>query len=457
MTGNSGFPKSHNISKAIDREAGAEREVVGRRYAADGTPQGGRRNGNTNEGWARPWREKPLEEQGQAWVTAPATDAAATWEGYGSALKPAYEPCLIARKPRRATLAQTAVLHGSGALWIDGARVGIASDEDAPHFRRGTAGPKFNGKYNNGKVYQGNEEDYVASPGGRWPANLALVHDERCRYVGTRDVKGTDHGTAQGGGSGGLWKPGNGSPVSPGYSNEDGTETVDAWVCVEGCPVLEIGRQHRDTGNGYRTNPSSQAGSKFHANKGTSIRGVDDTGTAARFFYQAVPDRTLIYCGKSSPAERSAGLDEFPDQAAGAMKGRNDGSFGDTGPVVAKNPHPTVKPIDVARYIATLLLPPELYRDDAVLLIPFAGVMSEAIGALWAGWRNIQACEREEEYVMLGRARIAWWQEFIREYPTVKSALQAARKKGSTGKKGGRGGKKCDRPEESLPLFGVGV
>ena len=94
-----GFPKSLDVSKAIDKEAGAEREVLGRRYAADGTPSGGRNAINQNEGWKRPWQKLPLKEQSVAWETAPATDSARQWNGWGTALKPSHEDLVIAQKP----------------------------------------------------------------------------------------------------------------------------------------------------------------------------------------------------------------------------------------------------------------------------------------------------------------------------------------------------------------------
>jgi len=86
----SGFPKSHDISKAIDKAAGAEREVVGRGKYADRGRTAGQK---TNALGAYSSSETDS-------ITAPATDAARLWDGYGTALKPAYEPIIIAMKPR---------------------------------------------------------------------------------------------------------------------------------------------------------------------------------------------------------------------------------------------------------------------------------------------------------------------------------------------------------------------
>lgn len=86
----SGFPKSLDVSKAIDKAAGVEREVVGRKTLPDGQPRreegpGTRADGS---GWARPWQTDPAAIESRTHVTAPATDAARAWQGWGTALKP---------------------------------------------------------------------------------------------------------------------------------------------------------------------------------------------------------------------------------------------------------------------------------------------------------------------------------------------------------------------------------
>lgn len=74
----------------------------------------------------------------------------------------------------------------------------------------------------------------------------------------------------------------------------------------------------------------------------------------------------------------------------------------------ARNIHPTVKNIKLARWLATLLLPPDAYAPRRIL-IPFAGSGSECIGAMLAGWEEVVAVEREAEYADIARARMAWW------------------------------------------------
>jgi DNA modification methylase len=153
----SGFPKSHDVSKGIDRMAGAEREVVGTNQnhrAISGVGYDGiYAGGNT----------------GAPHITAPATDAARQWQGFGSALKPALEPIVLARKPLTGTIAANVLRWGTGALNIDGCRV------------EGTAGAFGNGTARHGGQMAGGGEnssfrgEWKPTSSGRWPANL--LHD----------------------------------------------------------------------------------------------------------------------------------------------------------------------------------------------------------------------------------------------------------------------------------------
>jgi site-specific DNA-methyltransferase (adenine-specific) len=109
----SGFPKSLNISKAIDKAAGAEREVVGSYETHD----------IRNAGL--------MDRKGSMTVdvTAPATAEAEVWDGWGTALKPAHEPIVLARKPLVGTVANNVLTYGVGGLNIDGTRVAYPDGE----------------------------------------------------------------------------------------------------------------------------------------------------------------------------------------------------------------------------------------------------------------------------------------------------------------------------------------
>jgi site-specific DNA-methyltransferase (adenine-specific) len=116
----SGFPKSHDVSKAIDKLKGEEREIVGKRSEA--TLKAMQRF-KEQDG-----REKRTDFSDIGFITAPSSKEAKQWEGFGTALKPAYEPALLIRKPFKSSVAQNVLEHGTGALNIDGCR--IESDDN---------------------------------------------------------------------------------------------------------------------------------------------------------------------------------------------------------------------------------------------------------------------------------------------------------------------------------------
>lgn len=166
VTGNSGFPKSHDISKALDREAGAEREETG------GYMHGGSRSGGIKG-----------EDKGQEWhsITAPATDAAKLWDGWGTALKPAWEPIIVAMKPLDGTFAQNALVWGVAGMWVDGGRVGTEIRYNAAAGNPTDHATVAFGAIPNPHNYQGQEVS------GRWPANLILTIPED-EYIMREDL-----------------------------------------------------------------------------------------------------------------------------------------------------------------------------------------------------------------------------------------------------------------------------
>jgi site-specific DNA-methyltransferase (adenine-specific) len=152
-----GFPKSLDVSKALDKKAGAQRPTVGTEMVDIGIQSGSMHAG----------RESRFVERA---VTAPATDAARQWQGWGTALKPAYEPILVARKPLCGTVAENVLAHGCGGINVDGCRVaGAAWVRDTGH-KKSMAGGKFHAAAEAPHV----EIIQVANPAGRWPANVCL-------------------------------------------------------------------------------------------------------------------------------------------------------------------------------------------------------------------------------------------------------------------------------------------
>ena len=160
----SGFPKSLDVSKAIDKAAGAEREVIGNRVADD------IRGGNMH---AANRGERHVID-----ITAPATPEARQWQGWGTALKPALEPITVARKPLIGTVAENVIAHGTGAINVDGCRV---EAECGGRPLREVSALRSDVQYR-GNALLGRVDGSLASSKavgatdlGRWPANL--IHD----------------------------------------------------------------------------------------------------------------------------------------------------------------------------------------------------------------------------------------------------------------------------------------
>jgi DNA modification methylase len=160
----SGFPKSLDVSKAIDKAAGAEPIDLGQ-----------------SPNWRESKRDREqhggMEVRGEnaGRITAPATDAAREWQGWGTALKPAWEPCLVARKPLAGTVAANVHEHGTGALNIDGCRIG--TDGGGTHCTNRDEYGRCMGHRNAGRSTAGETFHGPDTAGGRWPANVALDED----------------------------------------------------------------------------------------------------------------------------------------------------------------------------------------------------------------------------------------------------------------------------------------
>lgn len=280
----SGFPKSHDISKAIDKKAGAVREVVSRGASGKNSLMGGLAG---TEG-----------ESGHE-ITKPKTQDAKTWEGYGTALKPAWEPICLARKAVEGTIAENVLKYGVGALNIQGCRVG---DEGGT---KTVAGDKPNKTVNalgdglgDGLGAQGGSIEPIDA--GRWPANI--MHD------------GSD-----------------------------------------------------EVGDGF---PDGEQ----------------------RFFY----------CGKASKADREEGLIGFDEKTTTDGTNRCVESAHQRSDTTRANTHPTVKPTELMRWLCRLITPP-----GGTILDPFMGSGSTGKAAVLEDF-NFIGCEREEEYIPIAHARIAW-------------------------------------------------
>jgi site-specific DNA-methyltransferase (adenine-specific) len=245
----SGFPKSLDVSKKIDEMAGATREVVGKKRGVRGAD-------GTGHERAMPGKATGIKQVAcDVPVTAPATDDAKRWAGWGTALKPSHEAWILARKPLSGTVAANVLQHGTGALNIDGCRVG--TDE--------TLGRTNNGReqYNPSSFCMATEArqrfDRSDHAGGRWPPHLLLTHAAAC-----------------------------------------------GETCADGCPVAEMDGQSgvsKSTGGSGEAsmNPiySNHTVGTYLKGHRANMGGLGDTGGASRFF------PVFRYVAKPSTAEKT--------------------------------------------------------------------------------------------------------------------------------------------------------
>ena len=404
----SGFPKSMNISKAIDKQAGAKREIIG--YSKGVVVE-------DNQGYGGIARGGVGVEQKSADipVTAPSTPDAQKWDGWGTALKPAHEPIVVARKPlSEKTVAQNVLKWGTGAINIDGSRVsGEKGDGNWQGVSNVSAKDQIYAGGWDGSV-QGQEPITADGFIGRWPANVILTHSHGCiQKAGSSEIIGGGAKASSG--------------FVNGYENDGfaGKEITNAvWQCVEGCPVLNF-PQTASTGNGTTTG-FRKGGNNEHsvglAGKKQAAEGYADGGSAARYFTQTAYDEIdfppFIYQAKASSRERSEGLGDLETKQTVGGGGLTDvGDKYGSIKAPAKNFHPTVKPVSLMRHLVRLVTP-----QGGLVLDPFLGSGTTAVAALlencqWVG------CELTEEYWSIIEGRTAWAQEQAEKPVTVIESL----------------------------------
>ena len=284
-------------------------------------------------------------------ITAPSTTLAQRWEGYGTALKPATEPIVLAQKPIEKTYLTNIIKHGVGALNIDKTRI------------------------------PPNE--------GRWPSNVMFSHHPDCRKTGEKEIKGS------------LRKP-TGKPLfepnqhdnSMKWNNnqvKDTTtrgydkETIGVWECHMDCPIHMLDVQSGDTsctriGNSNDANKTTDnklfGGAKQKvASKGKSYR---DGGGASRFFYQPKASKNEKTCGGQ-----------------------------------VKNTHPTVKPISLMKWLIQLVCPSaESMQRNPIILDCFMGSGTTIIASQSLGMDSI-GIEKNQEYVDIAKNRLLYENEEI--------------------------------------------
>jgi site-specific DNA-methyltransferase (adenine-specific) len=392
----SGFPKSHNISKSIDKLHGAEREIIGI------TKGMGKQNPEWN-GTAKGRKEDSFKSEFD--ITAPSTEKAKQWEGWGSALKPASEYIVLARKPleKGLSIAENVLKWGTGGINIDGSRIGLSNGDDKRLGGNGTW--KTDKAAEN--VYEGGYEgkDISSSNLGRFPANLILQHSPMCQLNGLKKVKGNNNSN---------WDYKEGSEINndifgKGYkrsnpnfvADENGEETIEDWTCDENCPIRIMDEQSGILKSGDMNGQYHGFGKHGIYGKGGKTEAISygDTGGASRFFY----------CAKASKSERNKGLEGFEEKESGGMSGTKDKSLltgsGNERNNMNLNFHPTVKPIKLMQYLVRLITPP-----NGKVLDPFCGSGTTGIACKLEGFEFV-GLEQDAEYCKIAQARIDNYEE----------------------------------------------
>ena len=203
-----GFPKSHDVSKAIDKAAGK----LSHQSKAFNTAGGKEKFQQQNHAFRSDY----------GYQYTPATDAALQWQGWGTALKPALEPITVARKPLCGTVADNVLEWGTGAINVDGCRVG-ETVETWPASR----------SYAPGQMEPGGKGQTMATgpiPPGRWPANI--IHDGSDEVVGLFPNSKSDGGT-NGGQNGNIYANGNGIPHPQFFNYGDSGSAARFFYCAK--------------------------------------------------------------------------------------------------------------------------------------------------------------------------------------------------------------------------------
>jgi site-specific DNA-methyltransferase (adenine-specific) len=333
----SGFPKSMDISKQFDKRAGVEREVVGKRTDAFGDVT------ESETGDGRNLWGKASTTEVDVYSTEAVTDLAKEWSGWGTALKPAHEPVVMARKPlSEGTVVDNVQKWRTGGINIDESRIPTDEDQRRPN-KGGDNGLNNTGTF---KMRERKVEDQPKHD-GRFPANI-IIDEEVGKLLdeqsGTTKSVGGRSGNKEGIGQNGI------------YGDYKGIVTDK--------------------------NP-----------------GFGDIGGASRFFYCPKVSKSERNEGLDGFDKKVTRRDDGQPYGMNTNKFRPDGS--ERKPVEPKqNHHPTVKPVDLMLYLIRMVTP-----KGGTTLDPFMGSGSSGKAAVRGGFGFI-GIEREAEYYEIAEARI---------------------------------------------------
>jgi site-specific DNA-methyltransferase (adenine-specific) len=405
----SGFPKSHNIGKAIDKMHGAEREVIDKGRSGSSETHLNTMNSQTKDGKS--------VFGGEYDITIPSTEEAKQWEGWGSALKPANEPIVLARKPleKGLSIAENVLKNGTGGINIDATRVGLSEGDDSRLGGNGSWKTDKSAK----NVYEGGYEgkEIESSALGRFPANLILTHHPECECMGTKKVKAIGGGTgdkSMGGlgvnGKYGKYALDKLASNAGGLGDENGEETIESWNCHEDCPIKIMDEQSGESKSTIRKPTGKpilnvEKGWNNNSMINNRLGGHNDKGGASRFFYVA----------KASKKERNKGLEAFEEKI---IEGRDIGQDERNvaykpRPTPMANIHPTIKPVALMRYLVRMITPP-----NGIVLDPFNGSGTTGVACKVEGFKYV-GIELDAEYCKISEARIEGWEEEIEMPETI--------------------------------------
>jgi hypothetical protein len=421
----SGFPKSLDVSKAIDKAAGAERKVVGTKKHHAGNIHNAR--------------------YGQATATEyiysdPATPEAKQWQGWGTALKPALEPITVARKPLIGTVAENVLQHGTGAINVDGCRVGRDISDASGWSQTGS-------KASENRSMSGSNYARDAKPdaAGRWPANF--IHDGSeevvalfpySKSVGGDGYKNSMFAGGKKTGGHGLGDAGSAARFfycakASKADRDAGLDSIEiisifaAWekedlqvrllVDTATSPprvTVESTVQHKNAPEWSTLLFGNQFMERFQmATKYTTSTEISSTIESRTLRALAhcitsgyIPGVSCVQTDGTNPAVSAATsntltitIDEATASALGANPAQSQMQFRISASD-GRNIHSTVKPTDLMRYLCRLVTPP-----NGIVLDPFMGSGSTGKAAALEGFSFI-GIEREAEYVEISQARI---------------------------------------------------
>src|SRR6266404_387788 len=293
--------------------------------------------------------------------TTGATPAARERDDWHTNLKPGCEDWWIARKPLEGTLAANLLVHGTGALNIGACRVPRDWDERGEAWK--ASGVSLDPTAE--KIAAPPGQGMILHPGGGWPANLVLSHSDMCAVLGQ---------------------------------------------CAPDCPVGQMDEQAGPKKSGtFREGAVYERAGNVYGKMGPSSgnRGATfgDSGGASRYF-------NVFYAPKAPRAEREAGCNTLPARTGGEATGRKDGSAGVDRPQAGagrgggrKNIHPTVKGLELMRYLVRLVTPPGGIVPD-----PYNGSGSTGCAAVAEGFDYL-GIDESAEYCEIARHRIAYWEK----------------------------------------------